>query len=292
MGIGLIKNAYRVPLLLRGGWPAMRQQFFGRRHWILSYPKCGRTWLRGLLGQVLIQRYSLTIDTPGDLIEIPRYRHRDLRVPRIHFTHDDNPHQHRADEQVRDKSRYARARVVLLVRDPRDVVVSNYYQESRRETHLGASFGFDGTLSEFIHHEIHGIESIVAYLNIWSEQTSTPENFMLLRYEDLHADPSRELRRLLAFVGVDNVSDNMIAQAIEWASFDHMKKLESTDALNNDRLRPTDMNDENSYKVRRGKVGGYRDEAPPAEIDYMNRVVADKLNPLYGYATSFPPPEN
>ena len=52
--------------------------------------------------------------------------------------------------------------------------------------------------------------------------------------------------------------------------------------LNTEALRPKDAADPDSYKVRRGKVGGFADYLAASDIEYLNRIVAT-LDPRYGY---------
>ena len=82
-----------------------------------------------------------------------------------------------------DKSRYHGKKVVYLTRDPRDVVVSCYFQATRRKSL------FHGTISEFIRSDKYGIRKIVAFNRIWHAARNVPEAFLLVRYEDLHVAP-------------------------------------------------------------------------------------------------------
>jgi len=46
---------------------------------------------------------------------------------------------------------------------------------------------------------------------------------------------------------------------------------------------PRDKDNPNSYKVRRAKVGGYRDYFSDEEVSAIDQQLADKLDPLFGY---------
>jgi len=250
---------------------------------VISYPKCGRTWLRLVLGKILQEHYHIRLENPSDLLEVRKYHKLDSRVPYVRFSHDDNPHMKRTSELEHNKEAYTHTSVVFLSRDPRDVVVSNYFQESRRETVLEDSLGFRGSLTEFLQHEIHGIENIVAFMNIWASNRHIPKRFMLLRYEDMIRDIEREIWRVLSFLGVDGVSPEVVHQAIQFGSFDSMKRLETKNVLGNPRLQAIDPDDPDSYKIRRGKVGGYVDYMDPEAVKYVDTIVAEKLDAFYGY---------
>jgi len=49
-----------------------------------------------------------------------------------------------------------------------------------------------------------------------------------------------------------------------------------------------DRSNPDSYKVRRAKVGGYRDYFDDLEIERLDEVVRSKLSPLYGYGGEAP----
>jgi hypothetical protein len=86
-----------------------------------------------------------------------------------------------------------------------------------------------------------------------------------------------------------------LSRAVAISSFENMRLLEAgtKDAqgtelvadLNTEALRPKDASDPDSYKVRRGKVGGFADYLAAADIEYLDSVVA-KLDPRYGYGGS------
>jgi len=102
---------------------------------------------------------------------------------------------------------------------------------------------------------------------------------LLVRYEDLHADTPGEIRRILAFIGVPHVSDASVTEAIEFASLQNMQKIERTGTYNV--ARPPDAADPNSYKARRGKVGGYVDHLSADDLAFCNALIAEQC-PFYG----------
>ena len=73
---------------------------------IVSFPKCGRTWLRVILGKVLQEHFNIKSE---EIIEIHRLANIDNRVPRLYFLHDDDPHKKEYHEFEEDKSKYARS---------------------------------------------------------------------------------------------------------------------------------------------------------------------------------------
>jgi len=69
-----------------------------------------------------------------------------------------------------------------------------------------------------------------------------------------------------------------------------MRKLEEKNVfwLAGGRMKPGKKGDPNSYKVRRAKVGGYKDYFTDDESAQIDELVAKQLSPTYGYES---PPE-
>lgn len=262
------------PGLIQKYWKRLRRQWLMHRadvH-IVSFPKCGRTWLVLMLAQVIERHHGVQINNP---LKLRRYRSRVPGLPLILQHHDGGPEFQPVEALNTDKSYYRGRRVVFLVRDPRDVTLSAYYQKTKR------NINFDGTLQDYVYEPVGSIATNIAFYNIWAENRQVPADFLLMTYEDLHVDPARELRRLVDFVGIRDVSDQTISSAVEACSFENMRRLETTNALGSGRLAPRDPADESTYKTRSGKIGGYAEAFDPAEIEYMDRLIADRLDDTY-----------
>ena len=172
---------------------------------------------------MMIGKYLLG-DRPGDPLEIFDLTKAEPGIPTIEFTHDDYPQLKPFDRLFPDKSIYQGKRVVLLVRDPRDVLVSYYFQYTRRGAKERANDAqFDGTISDFIRQDIGALKSIVAFYNIWVCNRTVPKSFHLLRYEALHHEPANELRTLIDFLGLPDFGASARDDAIKFAKFENME---------------------------------------------------------------------
>ena len=80
-------------------------------------------------------------------------------------------------------------------------------------------------------------------------------------------------------------TDAQIREAVEFASFENMKKLEKKKVFwfSGGRMVPGDRGNPDSYKVRRAKVGGYRDYLENAEIARVDAFVETNLTDFFGY---------
>jgi len=269
---------FRVRARLRKTYPARRYHGFRWRRdadvVVLSFPKAGRTWLRMMLGRALSEHFGAP---DVDLLNIHRMGDPELGIPRILVKHDENPHLKVPAELVTDKSEYRGLRVVYLVRDLRDLAVSNHFEFTHRrgQTDLG--------ISAYLRSRRGSIDTMLRHYNIWAANRHVPAAFHLVRYEDLHQDPEGCLRVLLAFAGVNGVSRETLRDSVEFASFSNMRRMETEDALGHRWLRAVDPDDLNSYKTRRGKVGGYVDFLSRADIEFVERRMREELDPFFGY---------
>jgi len=243
--------------------------------YIVSYPKSGRTWLRVLLGKYLCEHFGLDESEILNAHVLTRLAH----VPITFFTHDGSQESEATvwSELPDDKSasRYSKSKVIFLVREPKDTLVSSHFQNTLRAriSH--------GSMSETVRDERLGIRKILAFHNIWHKNQHVPKEFLLLRYEELHNDPASCLRSVLEFIGIDEISEKAVENAVAFAHFDNMRHLERSGELGDKRLKPGSLDDQESYKTRRGIVGGYTDYLTDSDILYIDQMAKAIGNPYY-----------
>ncbi len=251
---------------------------------IVSYPKSGRTWLRTMLSRY----FQLTCGIPeGELLGFENYHRRVASIPRIFFTHDCVIHAYCRNAD-RLQAAYAAKPIILLARDPRDVAVSLYFQWKHRlndmkSRHSPLAANRDASLYEFVLHEECGLPAIIRFLNGWQESLSRRERGLVVRYEDLHGEGTATLARILDFLALSH-TPGLLAEVAAYTAFDNMRRIEQRGAYRDRRLLPGDPANPDSFKVRRGKVGGYRDYFDDAQLQHIEALVAERLNPALGYA--------
>ena len=121
-------------------------------------------------------------------------------------------------------------------------------------------------------------------MNDWLREFSKRNNFILVRYEALRASPAENFRDLLAVLGEASPDANIFQEALEFSRFENMQKLEAAGAFDSNILHPGDVRDPESFKVRRGKVGGYSEYLSGED----QRFAADAIRELdrrFGYIT-------
>jgi hypothetical protein len=207
----------------------------------VSYPKSGRTWIR----------YALSLLGVAE---------------KIRFHHDtfefNNPAKPAPNLDFEERLQRYRSveKIVYLYRDPRDVMVSLYFQVTGRFKDF---FGYEGTISDFIRDEYFGARHLRAFQTQWAEMCKR-RPVLQISYEACHQDFAGVLRSVLAHYGLP-VDDAAVADACDRASFDRMRALEQRGAFPKPWLRPRNE----ALKVRRGVVGGYCDYLSDEDVRYL-----------------------
>jgi hypothetical protein len=252
---------------------------------IVSYGKAGRTWLRVMLSRYLTLAFGLRGE---QLLGFDNFHRQDARVPRIFFTHDNYLRDYTgAGESRRD---FRAKRVVLLVRNPQDTAVSQYFQwkyrmrAAKKQLNQYPEHGADVSIYDFVMREESGLPKILRFMNAWADEIPQMKEALIVRYEDMRADPQATLRRIAHFLGCPD-DEAALRGAVEYASVENMRKLEEKQTfwLAGSRMRAVDKSNPDSFKVRRAKVGGYRDYFDDAQVAAIDTLVAARLSPLYGY---------
>ena len=258
---------------------------------IVSFGKSGRTWLR-----VMISRYYQLVHGIPEraLLGFDNYHRRDASIPKIFFTHDNYIKDYTGEYD--SKASFYGKKVVLMVRNPKDIAVSQYFQWQHRMRPVKKKLnqypphGADVSAYDFVMDPNCGLPDIIAYLNLWAREAERVERLLVVRYEDMRSDPNKTLRRVMEFINDDSADGSAVDGSVEYSSVENMRKLEEKNVfwLAGGRMKPGKKGDPNTYKVRRAKVGGYKDYFNDAERAEIDELVSHDLSATYGYEA---PPE-
>ena len=271
----------RLPLT-RWNFSSRARSLSGGDAIVLSIPKSGRTWLRAFVCAYFCKRHGFEM-----ILEPERYNH--PQIPRVIYSHDVFEQRTKAErlwDRVRGKflvpaRELTRARVILLARDPRDAFVSLFVQTTRR-VHENPDALKRKSASELLRDPAFGIRSIVEVMNGWLAELAARPNFALFRYETLRENPEQGFRAVLAALGETSPNDEAFAHALAFSEFGNMKKLEQEGAFDSKILRAGDVHDPESFKVRRGKVGGFREYLSAEDQQYAATALLE-LDARFGY---------
>jgi hypothetical protein len=249
---------------------------------VVSFGKSGRTWLR-----VLISRfYQLEYGLPEWLIGFDNLHYLNRAVPKIFFTHDNYIKDYSGNHD--SKADYYQSKVVLLVRHPADVAVSQFhqwrYRMRPRKKSINAYPEGEVSIADFVMNHPAGLDKVITFMNDWARERQRIRSFLIVRYEDLKADTPEMLHTVTRFLGTPG-ADSSIEGAVDYASFENMRRLETsnTSILTGGRMKAKDPSNPESFKTRRGKVGGFRDYFSDAEVEAILDRIDRNLDPVFDY---------
>ncbi len=222
---------------------------------LASFPKSGVTWLRFFLFQLL--RTLEPDDHPlswrnldNTLPELGRQNLLDpwpyASLPRFVKTHKNN------------LPFFGKCRSVLLVRDPRDVMVSFYcYQKAKTRN------GFTGTFSRFIRHKKFGLPAWNKHYRSWRDRCT-----MMLTYEDMLNNDIEVFTGLFQQLNI-KVPAPYIKTAAENTRFSKLRELENHSGTS----KPRDFFQPDYKFTRKGVAGDWKNYFTGNDLLYYEKYI-------------------
>jgi hypothetical protein len=212
-------------------------------------------------------------------------------IPKIFFTHDNYLRGYTGN--VDSKKDFYRKKTVLLVRNPIDVAVSQFFQWKYRmrpeKKAMNKYPEHEAAISvyDFVKDENQGLSHIIEFMNNWARELPKIEQLLVVRYEDLRASPEREMGRIVEFLGMQ-ANAEYLRDTAEFASVENLRKKEQENYFwrSGSRVQAKDVNDPNTFKVRKAKVGGYRDYFDDDQVAELEAMVDSRLLPAFGYTAA------
>lgn len=250
----------------------------------VSCAKAGRTWIRVMISRLYQVKYGLPATA---IIERDNLYRMNPAIPIFLFT---------MGNYIADiypvgstPSPYDGKKLIFLARHPADNAVSAHFHVQNR---VPAAYhdikrlpvnAMGRDLLSHLQDPDSGLANVMNYMNRWAGVLRKHKRHLLLRYEDIRAEPLAELQRIASFLD-ESFAEEHYKEAVEFASLQNLRAMEEKDFFSNSRLQARDPSNPSSYKVRRGKVGGYRDYLTSEQIAWVDEEIAKKLDPLFGYA--------
>lgn len=257
---------------------------------LVSFPKAGRTWLRVMLTYAMQRHLGLPED---ELLVFDNFKRLDARAPSVLFTHlyyaaYSEGGRRRTVEALRQRP------TLLLVRQPIDVAVSWFHQWKHRESpmknwlHGYPPQDTEIDIDRWIRSPDWGLDRVIDYYNRIGALVDDVPGSMTVRYETLRAEPVSGLADILRYLGLE-VPESVIEASVEHSRFERMQERERSGDLpskGGSRLAAGDTSNADTFKARRGKIGGYRDELSADTADWAEERVATRFDPRFGYGRS------
>ena len=241
--------------------------------WLASYPKSGNTWVRTIINQIIFNDVKSTTEVFDNLSRIRRYPSKTdiVGLPQlpnhnvftkeqkkevIDFTiknwsvSQDKINQNNKTNILKthnilcklnlDGKNYSFADlnntigVIHIVRDPRNIVTSvkNHFSINTEEDSvemLCDNYNWTG----FANNEIPQLLS--SWSNHYNSWKKFPNNYLLIKYEDLVSDICKEIMRIVKYLSNNfeyEFSDKKVDEIIKNTSFENFKELETRGKFN------------------------------------------------------------
>jgi hypothetical protein len=223
--------------------------------WLASYPKSGNTWLRSIISSLLYtedgnfnfklikkipqfpveENFKDFTDKFTDINEIKKYwiaaqskinldskikfiktHHLNVKINEFNFTDPKNT-----------------CGTIYIVRDPRNLVnsISNHFgktpDEAKNFLMTPRLLGAKRKNNSYNGHVVTLLGNWGEHYNYWRRAS---KNYLLIKYENLLADPETELKKLISFMKKYinfEVSHKKIKNTIATTSFNSLRKMEN-----------------------------------------------------------------
>ena len=236
---------------------------------LVSYFRSGSTWSRFLFGNFIHNDETVNFTNMERFVPlIYNLPDRTLRrLPRVLKSH-----------ECFDP-RYPK--VIYIVRDPRDVAVSFYFYNLKVRV-IPDGYSMDDFVTRFVNANVVPYADRVGcwqdHVLSWVRLREGKPGFRLLRYEDLLADPAKQLATLAPMLGLEP-SPARIERAVQLSSASHMQSLEKKQSQQ--WVATKDTRQDIPF-VREAKSGGWRNKLSPGALGTIERAWGSTMKEL-GY---------
>ena len=221
--------------------------------YIISYPKCGRTWLYKILSL-----YSLKINSNNYVKDRKLLKFNDTFIKFVHDCSDPSPYPIKPTK-FKNKDLINKKKLILL-RDPREVIVSHWHHLSFREK------TYNRSISEFIDDEYLGVEKIISFYNFLNSKSL--DKSKIITYEKLVKDTFEEIKKILIFLNLE-INESLVKECIDDCSFEKLQKNEIMETKN------TDIK---TMKFRKGLSGNFNNDLSKEDLVKTNNKIRQKLS--------------
>ncbi len=233
---------------------------------LASYPRSGNTWLRFLLFQLLEGRPASFAELDADdsvvgkieaASSVPRSLPEGGRLLKTHECW---------------RPEYKKA--VYLLRDIRAVAVSEYRFVRWRGFFDG---DLDAFLDAFVAGKVNPFATWKRHYATWQgSPLATSGALLVVRYEELRAEPVEQLARIVEFLGKP-VDEGVLENVIEDNSVERLREREDAERASFHR-----GTDQRFRFVNRGQVRGWSETLSPRQSSRL-AALAREVDPWDGY---------
>ncbi|CAG2106238.1 unnamed protein product [Medioppia subpectinata] len=283
-----IPNALRLDHILLQGYLIFPQflnkinKFEVRRDdiWLATYPKSGTTWTEEILSLI---HNGGDIDKVKDKLLPKRVKHLEVGLPvghnrwlkakkgrRLIATHLPATH-------IPNQLKQLKAKVIYVVRNPKDTAVS-FYHHHRMSSFLGNYSGSWDTFSKLFvgGHLVYG-DWLQHVEGFWRLHQQNPLQVLFISYEELNTDLPKMIALMANFMG-RRLTDETIDRIANHCSFESMKDNKMVNRENFTLRGLFDMKE--SRFMRKGQIGTWRDTFTAAQSQMFDAKYEERLHSM------------
>ncbi|KAB5565022.1 hypothetical protein DKX38_005076 [Salix brachista] len=276
-------------------WPdnLLRNVICAQRHFqshdqdiiiLVSFPKCGTTWLKTLIFSIVNRSRYTSSNTPllttpphklVPFLELDVFDKKEPPVDLIGTTPSISPRlfsTHIPYSSLPESITKSNCRVVYICRNPFDVVVSWFHFATEGkpgkldEEHFDSFFKRQVAVGPFWDH----------VLGYWKESLEKPHKTSFFMYEDLKGDIVFNLKRLAEFIGYPfSIEEEKRGVIQEIADLCSLKKLKDLEVNKSGSYLENYAN--NSF-FRKGEVGDWANYLSSTVMQRLEKLMQEKLS--------------
>jgi hypothetical protein len=235
---------------------------------LVSFPRSGNTWTRFLVCNLM---------NPDDPVGFAQL---ESRIPEIYDVSDRALRAFPRPRVIKSHEcfdpRYKK--IIYIVRDPRDVLVS-YYEFQLKRRVISDDCSLEEFLPRFMESEFEPKTGCWRdHVLSWIATRGGQQGFLLLRYEDMLANTQKESAKITSFLGLDS-NPGRIARAVALSSAGRMRQLEKEQSR---QWRETKKTRQDKPFVRKAAAGGWKSTLPERCVIQIESAWGDVMRSV-GY---------
>ena len=168
---------------------------------------------------------------------------------------------------------FDKSKVVMCLRNPKDIVVSYYHFERLFKFH-----GYTGNFSTYFNLFMDNLVMYCSYFDYvkqaWGMRNHP--NVCLLFYEDMVEDLATNVRKVAKFLGKELADENVKA-LVDHLSF---KKMKNNPAVNKDEGKAVNLFSGNGAFMRKGEVGDWKNYFTDEMNKRMDEAIEKHFKPI------------
>ncbi|XP_070495916.1 luciferin sulfotransferase-like [Chironomus tepperi] len=261
--------------------------------WVVTYPKCGTTWTQEMiwmLGNNLDYKTSLSMKL-NDRFPFLEYSGIFEEFSTDSFEICSNMKRPRFIKShlplflLPEQLWTVKPKIIYTARNPKDTFISWYHHHRHFQLYKGNKIDFITA----------SVKDLMLYspmndhiLDFWKIREQP--NILFLFFEDMKRNLDQEVKKAMKFLG-KSYSQEEIDKLCKHLSFESIrdnKMINKSEEVKNVKESFGEKYDENEYSfIRKGQVGGYKDEMTAEENEMIDEYVKQATNMECGFEYKF-----